>query len=496
MKTWHLIFCFMFLVMTWHCSDDEKPAPVEIPKVTLGQSDILLPTRGGSVEIAVETGGTAWYVKNEPEWLTVSEYEGRMLLIAENNFGGQRRSATLTVCAEGGPEDTQATLNITQNNGAMVLCYEAEKAGATVKLPVEGRVKCKVDWGDGQREEIDAVIDGISVGYPSHTYEVQGTYQVEIAGTVTALSSILLDEDQRARLRAVEVWGETGLEKMEYAFNGCTSLLTLASNSENAFAKVTTFRNAFNGCSSLKEIPADLFAGCTQATDFSLCFTGCVSLKEIPAHLLDECTAIEKINSIFSYCKGLEIVPEGLFISCGRVADFSYTFIYCEALQQIPANLFAPCTEALTFQHCFAGNIVLKEIPEGLFDQCKRVEIFQSTFLGCTSLTGIPEGLFDQCTEAEKFNFAFADCENLSAVPVSLFDFCRKATRWYGIFRGCSVWKGESPYTLVGDKKVHLYERGEYPNQFTAPIEYKTAFKECSLLEDYAVIANSYPQWL
>lgn len=496
MKSWNFVFCLMLFTMVWGCSNEEKPAPVEIPRVTLDRSEVSLPTRGGSAEVSVETGGLTWYVKGEPSWLVVSQNGQGMLLQAEDNLGGERRTATLAVCAEGGTEETQAILEVMQGNGAMILSYETEKPAAVVTLPAEGVVKCTINWGDGQKEEVDDIIDGLSVCYPTHTYETQGRYKVEILGTVTALSSILLDNDQRARLTAVEAWGETGLENMEYAFHGCTSLVTLASNAEKAFAKVTSFRNAFNGCSALKEIPSDLFAGCTLATDFSSCFTGCSSLKAIPEHLLEECTGIEKLNSIFSYCKELEEVPGGLFASCSQVTDFSYSFIYCEALQQIPANLFALCTQALTFQHCFAGDISLKEIPEDLFDRCEQVESFQSAFLGCTSLTKIPEGLFDKCTKVVKFNFVFADCENLVTVPVSLFDFCRQATRWYGIFRGCIAWKGESPYTWIGEKKVHLYERGEYTNQFAAPAEYKTAFKECTQLEDYSIISASYSQWL
>lgn len=496
MKSWNFIFCLILFITVWGCRSDDEAVPVEIPRVTLDRSEVSLPTRGGSVEIAVETGGIVWHVEGAPSWLTVSQTGQGMLLSAEGNLGGQRRITTLRVSVEGGTEETQATLEVRQSNGAMVLSYDTEKPDAVVALPTEGVVKCTINWGDGQKEEVDAIIDGLSVGYPTHTYEKQGSYEVEILGTVTALSSILLDNAQRARLKAVEAWGETGLESMEYAFHGCTSLTTLASNAEQAFTTVTTFRNAFNGCSALKEIPADLFAGCTLATDFSSCFTECISLKVIPEHLLDECKGIEKINSIFSYCRGLEKVPEGLFTSCRQVTDFSYSFVYCEALQQIPVGLFAPCTAALTFQHCFAGDVSLKEIPAGLFDRCEQVESFQSTFLGCTSLTKIPEGLFDKCTKVVKFNFVFADCENLLTVPVSLFDFCRQATRWYGIFRGCSAWEGESPYTRIGEKKVHLYERGEYTNQFAAPVEYKTAFKECTQLEDYSIISASYSQWL
>lgn len=74
-------------------------------------------------------------------------------LSAEGNLGGQRRTTTLRVSVEGGTEETQATLEVRQGNGAMILSYDTEKPDAVVTLPTEGVVKCTINWGMGKKRK-------------------------------------------------------------------------------------------------------------------------------------------------------------------------------------------------------------------------------------------------------------------------------------------------------------------------------------------------------
>jgi len=55
---------------------------------------------------------------------------------------------------------------------------------------------------------------------------------------------------------------------------------------------------------------------------------------------------------------------------------------------------------------------------------------------------------------------------------------------------------GESPYTVIQvdgvDTKVHLYERENYPEYFTAPTSYNRGFYFCSKLDDYSSIPSDW----
>ena len=187
----------------------------------------------------------------------------------------------------------------------------------------------------------------------------------------------------------------------------------------------------------------------------------------------------------------LTAIPAGLFDKCTKVTNFSETFIECRALTAIPAGLFDNCTQVTRFENTFHGCSSLTAIPQGLFDKCTKVTTFANAFKRL-AITEIPEGLFDSCTNVTSFgsgyNGAFNGCVNLKHVPVNLFDNCRKVKDFERIFESCGNITGESPYTMIGDKKVHLYERHLYPEHFTAPTTYGNAFARCTKLTDYAQI--------
>ena len=56
----------------------------------------------------------------------------------------------------------------------------------------------------------------------------------------------------------------------------------------------------------------------------------------------------------------------------------------------------------------------------------------------------------------------------------------------------CSALTGESSYTMVNGKKVHLYERQNYPEHFTTPKYFKYAFYGCTGLTDFAQIPSDW----
>lgn len=117
-------------------------------------------------------------------------------------------------------------------------------------------------------------------------------------------------------------------------------------------------------------------------------------------------------------------------------------------------------------------------------------------FAQCSALKQIPEDLFAYFPSIKQFLTTFGGCTSLQSIPVSLFDNQRNITHVLSIFTGCSSLSGESPYTMVGGKKVHLYERRNYPEYFAEyPTSYMThmqAFTGCTGLSDYAQIPTNW----
>ena len=175
-----------------------------------------------------------------------------------------------------------------------------------------------------------------------------------------------------------------------------------------------------------------------------------------------------------------------------NLTDLSMAFYGCTALLEISERLFANCPEVTAFTGTFLRCDGLAEIPENLFANNLEVKSFYMTFSNCYSLISIPENLFVHNQKATSFGSIFECCTSLTSIPSSLFDNNRKLEVVSGLFDGCTALTGESPYTMIDGQKVHLYERTNFPNNFTAPTLSRLTFTHCTGLTDYAQIPNSW----
>ena len=205
---------------------------------------------------------------------------------------------------------------------------------------------------------------------------------------------------------------------------------------------------------------------------------------------------LTSLANAFEGCKALTTIPENLFANNPEVTNFFFTFSSCSALESIPEQLFANNPKVIDFGAIFSSCTSLKSIPENLFANCPAVTNFGSTFSNCYALATIPEKLFANCPKVTSFSRTFLACRTLKSVPAGLFDNNRKVTdfgsRFYGLFESCSALTGESPYTVIDGQKVHLYERANYPEHFTAPSNVQKTFRECYNLTDYNQIPSNW----
>ncbi len=267
---------------------------------------------------------------------------------------------------------------------------------------------------------------------------------------------------------------------------------SLSSVPERLFAdcvKASTFEYAFYGCSSLKAVPAGLFAGCSRAKTFEWAFASCQSLASVAPDVFDGCSGATSFYATFYQCKLLSSIPSGLFDTCVSAKNFSSVFYACPVIG-VPEKLFANCPEVTNFSYAFY-NCVLSEIPAGLFAGCSKVTNFSSTFYNNVFLEKVPEGLFDNCPDVTNVSFIFRGCTNITEVPTSLFSNNRKITNFQTAFYNMIYWAGESPYSEIDGKKVHLYERTA-EDGFSVPTSTNLCFEGCTALEDYDLIPASW----
>lgn len=174
---------------------------------------------------------------------------------------------------------------------------------------------------------------------------------------------------------------------------------------------------------------------------------------------------LSSLESTFEGCEDLTSIPSSLFSLHRNAANFAWVFSNCKSLQSLPKTLFSSNTKATDFSNAFLGCENLKEIPENLFAHNPNVTTFDGTFTYCTGL---------------------------QSIPTSLFDNNKTVTSFTSTFDGCTSLTGESPYTIVNNTKVHLYEREYFPQSFSVPSSHYATFCGCTSLNDYTKIPDDW----
>ena len=261
----------------------------------------------------------------------------------------------------------------------------------------------------------------------------------------------------------------------------------------------SAFESLFENCPELHTIEGSIFPTTTTVTSVSYMFANCPKLKSIPADLFAPfSTAKLKFTGTFAGCASLKAIPETLFTVNSATTQFNSTFADCVALESIPATLLATNTKVTIVKDMFVGCTSLKAIPENLFASCPEITSFEGTFAECTSLEAIPEKLFSAIgtkTSSVKFTECFLGCSALKSIPAGLFDTIRRISYIDGCFKGCHSLSGESPYTIVGEQKVHLYERtkgNDFPIVPTTSSATKECFAGCEGLTDYSSMPETW----
>lgn len=447
------------------------PGELDVPvEFTLQgeDTDVILPAEGGSYRVGV-TSSEDWTAVADDSWISIEQdEEGFTVTVEENSTVGIRHGSVSVTAGESSVPYVLVVSQSTTSTSAMILeVTVGTETANTVILPIDDSpheetsaiVNCLVDWGDG-------TLSRVFSGYPSHTYDEAGVYDVSITGTVTIMRANQSPELNyiRPTITAVKQWGNLGLVKMRYGFYYCANLRTIALPGEDSFKSLVSIYNcfqnctslesipeamfegtpiedpysAFSGCSTLKEVPARLFAGCTAATRFSMIFKNCSSLTTIAPDAFEGCNPEEGFLQGF-YGTAITSIPEGLFASCTSSENFSNAFANCASLTSIPENLFSGLTGITNLMNAFSNCTGLTEVPAELFSGLTAVTNLSGVFSGCTGLTGLPAGIFsDQASSVTNISNTFKGWTGLESVPEDIFSGLTEVTNLSGMFDGCT----------------------------------------------------------
>ena len=507
----------------------------------IGNSSFVFGSDGGDGEVSIRTSKTI-SVKVPSEagsWASASlnHRSGDSYYVSVSvspNASGLKRSVSIPVTntMDGAVLGTVEILQLAGNDGSeMDLVFEVRANVSndyTVYLPInphDSDNDFTVFWGDGKFSYYnhDDWSGSFEDGPVHHYYEgITGAgknFTVTVSGTVRHLYSGNIIEGYRTAIIAVKQWGHTGLTDMGGAFEKNLNLTTLPADETLAFAEVGSFGSAFRECPKLENISPRLFQYATKAYDFGCVFYKCKVLSSIPEGLFSRCVSTDTFYEAFKECRMLKTVPKNLFANCKRATGFEGVFEECDNLETISSGVFKGCTEARNFYRSFCRCPKLRSIPEDLFADCANVQTFACTFHECDALTTLPgrlfrnnskvesfdycfwscddlvsiqRGLFDNCPIVTNMSCAFGYCEKLISVPENLFDNMKKVSNFEQCFVGCYAWTGESPYSYINGKKVHLYERADYPDYFVSPTYFGGCLGGCWSLSDWNAIPSEW----
>lgn len=252
---------------------------------------------------------------------------------------------------------------------AMKLVLEITEDNKTIQLPVYRNTdksytyECTVNWGDNE----ESTVTSENAKTITHTYANTGTYTVTIDGTYECLyTDYEKNTSVKNTLIEVKQWGATGLKKIQLTY--CEKLAKIATPSKNSFAEITNFSYAFNRCSSLISIPKRLFANCSDVISFTATFLGCNELTTIPEGLFAKCPNVVDFTAIFSNCNKLTKFPENLFANCNKVIDFERAFAGCKNLTGKSLQLWKEGREGIDENNGGAG----------CYAECEKLDDYDS----------------------------------------------------------------------------------------------------------------------
>lgn len=315
---------------------------------------------------------------------------------------------------------------------------------------------------------------------------------------------------------------------LSYTFASCKSLKSVPSSLFETFTKITSpgfkytfydsgiesipaglfskntnvsagFENTFNSCTALRTIEGAIFPQTTTVTSLAYTFASCTALESLPEGLFDNLGESKiKFTATFKGCTALKSLPEGLFAANSTATQFAETFSACSALESIPNNLLGAKEKLTTVKAMFEGCSSLKSIPADIFSLSPAITSFERTFASCSALTEIPQTLFAAIgtkTSSITLSSCFNGCTALTAIPAGLFDTITRINYISSCFENCSSLTGESPYTMIGEQKVHLYERtkgDDFPIIPSSTSAHADCFAGCKGLSDFSQMPSSW----
>ncbi|EON3044825.1 BspA family leucine-rich repeat surface protein [Enterococcus hirae] len=228
----------------------------------------------------------------------------------------------------------------------------------------------------------------------------------------------------------LSAWNTSGVDKMEYLFDGCSSLTNVNLSGLFTTSNVVNMSRMFNGCSSLKNADFVKYIDTSNANDLAYMFAGCSSLTKLDVTHFNT-SNVTNMQNMFGNCKGLTSLDVSSF-NTSNVTNMAYMFNNLK-LPSLDVSRFN--TSNVQFmQYMFNGCSNLTNLDIRNFDT-SNVKNMQNMFSGCTGLKSLDVSKM-KTQNVENMGSMFSGL-NVSALDVSGFN-TTKVKNMNKMFNNCS----------------------------------------------------------
>ncbi|MEO0368567.1 MAG: BspA family leucine-rich repeat surface protein [Pseudomonadota bacterium] len=127
-----------------------------------------------------------------------------------------------------------------------ITTWQTTSDNESITIPTFGsNYNYNVNWGDGTSSTA-------LTGNTSHTYTLQGTYDVEITGVFPRIYFLGIPDEERDKIIDVKQWGNNPWTSMEFAFVRCSNLQVSATDAPN-FSNTTSLNSMFFEASTFNQ---------------------------------------------------------------------------------------------------------------------------------------------------------------------------------------------------------------------------------------------------
>ena len=249
----------------------------------------------------------------------------------------------------------------------------------------------------------------------------------------------------------------SGVTKMAYMFNGCSSLTSLNVSGFDT-SNVTDMGYMFNACSNLINLNLSNL-DTSNVTNMNFMFSGCAKLTDLDLSNFNT-SNVKTMNSMFAGCSAITNLDVSN-LNTSNVVSTSYMFDGCSSLTFLDVSnfdtgnvkymlsMFSMCSN-LTNLDVSGWNTSNVTDMSGMFNGCSclssidvsgfdtsNVTDMSSMFHGCSGLTGLDVSGFDT-SNVTNMGSMFSDCSTLTNIDVSEFD-TSNVTNMISMFSGCST---------------------------------------------------------